>query len=526
MLKWLRFGWVSAVLLATMAGGAAATDLRIGFKAEVTSADPHVLNGQNRNVWLHVYESLTLHDSRLRPTPGLALSWRAVDPTTWEFSLRPNVRFHNGALMDAGDVEYSIRRAMLVKGARTFRTYLKGIVSVTATGPLTVRVQTAAPNPTVPDNLGLIAILPKSLGAANEESFANGHSAIGTGPYTFSSWTPGQRVVLARNPNYWHGQEPWSKVTFEFIPREPARASALLSGSVDLIDGATANLAYSLKRSGKVELSSVTSYMLNYIGFDQFRDASPFIFGNDGALLRKNPLRDLRVRQALMMAVDREAIVRYLMKSDATASEQIVPAGFVGYDPALHQPRHDTAAAIALLARAGYPQGFRITLHCPNNRYVNDARMCEAVAQQMARIGVKVELAAMPFSVFQTRVVGTGGASDFSMFLIGYGSVTGDAMTGLVSVIRSRDSKAGLGANNYGGYGNPRIDALIDEATRTFDPPRREALLTESAGLAMRDGAIIPLVHLNATWALRKGLTIQPRADGFTMATGVRAVSP
>lgn len=522
MSKWFRCCLMFGLLAAAV--GAAAQDLRIGFKAEVTSADPHVLNGQNRNVWLHVYEALAMHDSQLRPTPGLALSWRTIDPTTWEFVLRPNVHFHNGELMTAADVEYSIRRAMAVKGARTFRTYLKGITSVTATGPMTVQVKTSAPNPTVPDNLGLIAILPKSLGAASEETFANGRSAIGTGPYRFGSWTHGQRVVLVRNDGYWGEKEPWAKVSFEFIPREPARASALLSGSVDLIDGATANLAYSLVRSQKVELSSVTSYMLNYLGLDQFRTVSPYIRDNQGRPMPANPLRDLRVRRAMMLAVNREAIVQYLMKSDATASRQIVPAGFVGYDAGLQLPRHDEAAARALLAQAGYADGFRITLHCPNNRYINDARMCEALAQQMARIGIKVELAAMPFAVFQTRLVGTAGASDFSMFLIGYGSVTGDAMTGLVSVIRSRDTKAGLGANNYGGYSNRRVDQLIDEAAHTFDLPQREARLAQAARLAIQDGAIIPLVHLNATWALRKGLTIQPRADGFTMATAVRAV--
>ncbi|SDH28991.1 MULTISPECIES: ABC transporter substrate-binding protein [unclassified Duganella] len=522
MLRWRR--WFSAVVLSASAvlATAAAADLRIGFKAEVTSADPHVLNGQNRNVWLHVYESLAHHDSQLRPTPGLALSWRVIDPTTWEFQLRPGVRFHNGETMTAADVEYSLRRAMAVKGARTFRTYLKGIVAVEATGPLTVQVRTSGPSPAVPDNLGLIAILPKSLGAVDEASFADGRSAIGTGPYKFGSWTHGQRVVLLRNADYWGDKEPWNKVTFEFIPREPARASALLSGSVDLIDGATANLAYSLKRSQKVVLQSVTSYMLNYIGLDQFRAASPYLRANDGTPLPHNPLRDLRVRQALMLAISREDIVRYLMKSDATAAAQIVPAGFVGYDADLKAPQQNIAAARDLLTQAGYPQGFRITLHCPNNRYVNDARMCEALAQQLAHIRIQVELSAMPFSVYQTRVVGTGGASDFSMFLIGYGSVTGDAMTGLVSVIRSRDNKAGVGANNYGGYSNLQVDALVDQATHTFDLEQRQALLRQAASLAMQDGAIIPLVHLNATWALRKGLTIQPRADGFTMATDVR----
>jgi peptide/nickel transport system substrate-binding protein len=516
----------SALIGATMmcAASAIAADLNIGFKAEVTSADPHVLNGQNRNVWAHVYETLVDQDERLRPVPRLALSWRAVGNSGWEFKLRPNVSFHNGAPMTADDVKYSVERAMHLTGPRTFRTYLKDVESITVTSPLTVQIKTKGPSPTLPDFLGLIAVLPKSLGdGATEESFATGKSAIGTGPYKFGNWANGQRVVVARNPDYWGAKEPWDKVVFQFIPREPARASALLSGSVDLIDGATANMADTFASSNKVDTVSVTSYMLNYLSLDQFRDNSPFIKANDGAPMTKNPLRDLRVRQALMTAINRQGIIKFLMKGDATASEQIVPEGFFGYDPSMKLPAHDLVKAKALLTEAGYPDGFKMTIHCPNNRYINDAKMCEAAAQVFAQIGVKTEVSTMPFSVFLGRASGgTAGQSEFSAFLIGGGSVTGDSIQILTSTLHTQDKDSGYGANNYARYSNKQVDALIEKASQTMDEKAREALQKQAMKLALNDAAIIPLVHLNAAWAMRKGLTLKPRADGFTMATEVR----
>jgi len=515
-------GCLVASMVMSLSPAVHAADLKIGFKAEVTSADPHVLNGANRNVWAHVYNSLVEQDHQLRPKPGLALSWRMINPTTWEFKLRPNVKFHNGAVMTADDVKYSIDRAMHLSGPRTFRSYLKDVGSISVSGPLTILVKSKRVSPTLPENLGLIAILPKSLGdTVNEESFASGKSSIGTGPYKFGSWAHGQRLVLNRNPDYWGDKEPWDTVTLQFIPREPARAAALLSGSVDIINDITSNMEGSFRN---YQITSVTSYMLNYLALDQFRDNSPFVKGPDGAPLAKNPLKDLKVRQALMTAINRDGIIKFLMKGDATASEQIVPKGFFGYDPTLKLPAYDLAKAKALLAEAGYPKGFQLTIHCPNNRYINDAKLCEAVAQIFSQVGIKTEVATMPYSVFQTRAFGGGpnGEPEFSVFLVGNGAVTGDSLTGLVSTIHSFNKTSVTGVSNYGRYNNKEIDALIDKAAATTDEKARGTLQQQAAKLALTDGAIIPLLHLNASWAMKKTVSITPRADGFTMAMDIR----
>jgi peptide/nickel transport system substrate-binding protein len=513
-----------AGLIGLLAGlsTAVAAELKIGFKAELTSADPHVLNGANRNVLSHVYESLVGQDDQLRPVASLALSWKLLAPTSWEFTLRPGVRFHNGAALTAADVKYSIERAMALKGPRTFRSYLKDVQQVRSNGPLTVIVDTKRVSPTLPENIGMIAILPQALGSVPESAFAAGRAAIGTGPYTYGHWSHGQQLVLNKNSAYWGQPEPWDKVSIYFVPREPARAAALLSGSVDVVNDVTTHMQHAFQG---YEMVSTTSYMLNYLSVDQFRDSTPFVFDNEGRKLDRNPLKAIKVRQAMNHAIDRGAIIKYLMKQDAVASEQLVPAGFFGHDPAFHLPGYDPARARALLAEAGYPNGFRLTIHCTNNRYLNDAKVCEAVAQMLTRVGIKAAVATMPFAVFQGRAMGGNktGDPEFSVVLFGVSAVTGNSITGLTSNIRGFDKTAGTGSSNLGRYHNASVDALIEQAASTVDAVPREQLQRQATGLALNDGAIIPLHHLKATWAMRPGLSVRPRSDGFTLAMNIRA---
>ena len=518
--RFFRLGLLlGCVVVSTMNVGLA-DELKIGLKAELTSADPHVLNGPNRNVLNHVYETLVASDGNLRPRPGLALSWRLVNPTTWEFRLRPGVKFHNGAALSAEDVKYSLERAMKLTGARTYRSYLRDVDSISVAAPGLVHVKLKAISPTLPENLGLVAIIPHSLGDnVSEESFADGKSAIGTGPYKYVQWKRGESVLLVRNPDYWGQKEPWDKVWLQFIPREPARAAALISGGVDIISDVPANQEASLKNFATV---SVTSYMLNYLMLDQFRDDSPYIKDANGQPLSRNPFKDLKVRQALAHAINREGLIKFLMKADATATEQLVPKGFFGHEPSFKGLPYDVNAARSLLAQAGYPNGFRLTMHCSNNRYINDAKLCEAIAQALNQIGIKTDVSALPFSVFLTRLAGGGanGEPEFSMALLGTGAVTGDSLTLLTAMIHTQGK--GSGANNYGRYANQAVDALIDKAGATNDEQARLELQKQAARLALQDQAVVPLQHINVAWAMKKQLSIVPSADGFTMATQIR----
>ena len=511
-----------AACLAFSAMPASAADLRIGFHAEVTSADPHVHVVQNRNVWMHVYEPLVRQDPMLRATPGLARGWRAMDPTTWVFTLRPNVFFHDGSPMTAEDVKFSIDRARNMPGARTLRAYLKDIEAVTVVDPMTIQVKTVGPSPALPDNLSLVVVLPRSIGKADEDAFSHGRIAIGTGPYKFGEWVRGQRVVLVRNDKYWGEREPWDKVSFEFIPKEPARATALLTGAVDIINGASASVVEALKRNPSIEQAATVSYMLNYLFLDQ-RPTTPLVTDAAGKPLPNNPLANLKVRQAINLAIDRDVLARKVMKGDSEPAGQAVPEGFFGYDATLKPAKGDAAKARALLAEAGFPQGFQMTLYCTNDRYLNDAKVCEALGQMLTQAGIKTAVQTQPYAVVLGKAQGTKpDVSDLSIGMMGIGAVSGDSLQPMIATLQSRDAKAGTGQNNYGRYSNAKLDALIAQANKTISPVEREALQKQAAQLAAEDLGIIPLHHQKASWAFRKGLGIIPRADNFTFAMNVR----
>jgi peptide/nickel transport system substrate-binding protein len=512
----VTLGWV-------VASAVQAADLKIGYAAEVSSADPHIHQLQNRNVWMHVYEPLVKQDANLRATPGLARGWRSTDPQTWVFTLRPNVVFHDGSTFDAEDVKASIERARTLSGPRTLKSYLKDIQSINVVDAMTVQIKTSIPAPATPDSLSLVPILPKEIAtAASEESFAQGKSAIGTGPYKFSEWLRGQRVVLVKNDKYWGGVEPWNKVTFEFLLKEPARASALLSGSVDVISGATAGIVEALGRSDKLDHVSTTSYMLNYIYFDM-RPVAQFATDASGKPLSPNPFHNAKVRQAINLAINRDVLAKRVMKGDAVPTGQVVPEGYFGYDPALKPAVSDPARAKTLLAEAGYPQGFNLTIHCTNDRYLNDAKVCEAIGQMLTQVGIKTSVQTVPFAVLQPRLhAAPKPDQEVSMAMWGIGSVFGDSLQPLIAVNMTRDEKRGTGASNYGRYSNPQVDGFLAKANETMSSSEREELQRKAARTIVEESGYLPIQHIKASYAFRKGLTVVPRGDGFIFATNVR----
>lgn len=518
---------IAALALAFGSCGAAslAADLKIGFNAEVTSADPHVHQLQNRNVWMHVYEPLVKQDPQMRSVPGLARGWRSTDPTTWVFTLRPNVNFHDGSSFDAEDAKASIDRARNLQGLRTLKGYLRDIASVTVLDAMTLQVKTFAPTPAMPDNLSLVPIIPKELANASEESFGQGKSAIGTGPYKFGEYVRGQKVVLVRNDQYWNGKEPWERVHFEFLLKEPARASALLSGTVDVINGTTASIVEAIARSDKLAHVGTVSYMLNFLWFDH-KPTTPFVTDASGKPFAANPLRNVKVRQAMSLAINRELIARRVMKGDAVPAGQLIPAGFFGYDAAIAAPAGDIAKAKALLAEAGLPQGFNLTLHCPNDRYLNDAKVCEAIGQMFAQVGIKTDVQTMPFAVLQPWAISTPkGKPDLSVAMHGFGALFGDSAQPLMALARSREAKTGAGANNYGYFSSAAMDEVIDKANHTISPSEREELLRKGARMVADEVPVIPIHHLKASYAFKKGLVVNTRSDGFIFAMDVREAS-
>jgi peptide/nickel transport system substrate-binding protein len=493
-----------------------AAELRIGLAADVTSMDPHFLNLQpNVNIGWHVFDALTHVDENARLIPGLALSWRAVDSTTWEFKLRRGVRFHNGDELTAEDVAFSIERTLEVPNGQ-FRTFTRRIVAKEIPDPYTLRLKTAEPYAMVPYDLDSVFVVSRRAAAgARPEDFDSGKAMVGTGPFRFVRFARGDRVELARNGSYWGGASPWDKVTFRIVPTDPARLAGLLSGDLDLIEQVpTADLPR-VRRDARLAIAQKVSWRTIFFHLDQ-RARVAGLADKSGKPLHANPFRDLRVRRALSMAIDRQAIAERLMDGAALPASNLVSPPVFGYAPDLKPDPYDPEAAKRLLAEAGYPDGFAMTLSATNNRYVNDEQIAQAVAQMLARAGVRARVATFPVNVYLPK----GAKGELAFAMLGWGSFSGDLA--LRSLVASADPKKGFGTFNWSGYSNPNIDALLERAFATIDEKGREALAREAMRAAMRDVAVIPLHHQVTTWAMKKPLAYDPRTDEFTYAHHVR----
>ncbi|MFC7689410.1 ABC transporter substrate-binding protein [Paeniroseomonas aquatica] len=496
--------------------------LTIGVAAPATSVDPHFFNAApNAQLAAHVFSRLVERDALVRLQPGLAERWRAVAPTVWEFRLRPGVLWHDGHAFTADDVAFSLARAPNVPNSPSgYGSFLRMVTQVEVVDPLTLRLHTRQPHALLPTELGYIAIIARhaAQGATTEE-FNSGRAAIGTGPYRFVSHTANDRTELARNDGYFGPREPWARVSLRFLGNDAARTAALLAGDADLIDQVpTADLAR-LKQDARVGVFEIQGLRLIFLQPDFSHEGPlPFVTDHAGQPLPANPFRDLRVRRALSLGIDRAALAGRVMEGAAQPAGQWLPPGVYSHDPGTPVPPFDPAAARRLLADAGFPEGFRLTLHSPNDRYPNDARIAQAVAQMWSRIGIRTEVAALPWASFSARAA----RQEFAMRLAGWGSSTGEASYLLANVLGSYDPAARRGAANAGRYSNPALDALTDRATATLDPLEREAVLRQAVHLASEEVALIPLLHLVNAWAARAGLRYDARMDERSLAMGLR----
>lgn len=520
MTRWLCAFTAAVLALASPAG---AQELRVALAAEPTSIDPlyHTLNPNNQ-VARHIFDRLVHQDARQRLVPGLALSWKPIDDATWEFKLRPGVTFHDGAPLTADDIIFSIDRADKVPNSpASFAIYTKAVKGIKVVDPLTLQIKTGTPYPLLPSDLSTIAIQEKrGVEGKGTEDFNKGSAAIGTGPYKFVEWVPGNRLVLARNDSYWGPKPDWGKVIMRPITNNAARVAALLAGDVDFIENVpTADLAR-LKTNPAVRVVQTVSNRVIYLHLDSNRDRSPFVLDNDGNPLVKNPLKDHRVRLAISKAINRQAIVERVMEGAAIPAGQLLPDGFFGVSPNLKPMAYDPEGAKKLLAEAGYPDGFRLTLHSPNDRYVNDEKVAQAVAQMLARVGIKTEVQAMPQAVYFTRA----SKLEFSFMLLGWGADTGEPSSPLKSLLATNNLAKGMGTANRGRYSNPKLDGLLEEALATVDDEKRAGLLAQATEVGIEDIGIIPLHYEVTLWGMRSDLTFEGNTNQYTQAFDVHPV--
>ena len=498
--------------------------LVIATRAEPNSIDPQFsIVGTNQATAMHMFDTLFARDAQLHTVPALALSATRIDALTWELTLRPGVRFQDGTAFDADDVIFSLRRAAHVPFTpASFANRVSRIVSMQAPDPLRVRLHTAQPEPQLMTDVGTVFMVSGKLGATlATRDFNSGKVAIGTGPYRFVNWVPGDRLVLTRNEHYWGRAPAFKDVVIRYISSDATRIAALQSGSVDLVDTVPPSDLDHLRRDPAVKLWQAPTVTLLYLGMDLERDANPSVRARDGSELPRNPFKDLHVRQAVSLAIDRPLLIRTILSGSGAAANQMVPDGSGGFNPMLAPSAFDPARARQLLATAGYPDGFAVTLHAPNNRYLNDAQVAQAVGVMLAHVGLAVRIDAAPKNVFLPRAT----KREYGFYLYGFGSTTGESLLAMRSVLGSYDPTHGSGANNRGRYSNPQFDSLLREAAEMESGPALDRQLQQAAAVGFADLGIVPLYHQVASWAGRTGLAFTPRRDERTLAQNVRPAS-
>jgi peptide/nickel transport system substrate-binding protein len=502
---------LAALAIAFAAAAARGQDLTIAMSTESTSIDPHFSDlGPNQAVRQHIFDSLIHIGPQNEMLPGLAVEWaRKSDPLIWEFKLRRDVRFHDGSPFTVRDVEFSIARAPNVPGApSTVSRRIAEVDSLEIVDDFTFRIRTKTPTPILPNNIAYLAIVSRKIGMdATPQDFNNGKHAYGTGPYKFESYAPGDRIVLGANPDYWGGKPHWQKVTIRPMTNAATRTAALLAGDVDVINDLPPTDVPRLKSDPRFLVTESVSNRIIFWTIDVFRDQALHVAALDGSPI-PNPLRDKRVRQAMAAAIDRQAIVERVMEGLGVPANQIVPPGFTGHTPDLVPPKPDLERARRLMAEAGHDKGFQLTIHSTNNRYINDAKTAQAVAQMLSRIGIKVNVAALPVAVY----FGAARKNEFTVPQVGWGNLTGDAGQVLREAL-----KTGL-INNYGRWSHPEFDRLIDRAEAELDLSKREDFLRQATRVAIEEVAIIPTHWQVNVWASKKSIRHIPRIDEMTFA--------
>jgi peptide/nickel transport system substrate-binding protein len=514
---------------------AVAQSLRIALASEPTAVDPHYHDlTPNNALAAHIFDSLVLQDEKQGLMPGLATGWENDGKNRWTFKLRQGVKFSNGRDFSAQDVIFSFCRTLNneTKVSGSFADITGNFAKVETPDAHTLVIETKEPEPLLPTLLSGLPILTASIvqhgtisyDLANKcgvtgpwpvvNTFNDGTAAIGTGPYKLKSYVRGSAIELERNPNYWGKAEPWESVRFVPVTNAGPRLAGLLAGDYDVIENPAARDLGRIKNDKRFAHVITPSTRVIYFQLDVGRDESPFVKAPDG----KNPLKDPRVRKAMSLAIDREAIVKRIMDGAAEPAYQFLPTGMFGTLPNPPKLAYDPAAAKKLLAEAGYPNGFQLTLSATNDRYINDSQITQAVAQYLTQIGIKAEVDAMTRAIYFPRRA----KKEFSVALGGWGSATGEAASFLRQWPPTPNEAKTIGGSNYGGYKNDAFDKVIREAIATLDDKKRAELLQQAMTLVLGDGAFIPLHFESGIWVHKAELKVTGRADQFTLAMSVK----
>jgi len=515
----IRAAIACAVLFVSTAAGAAT--FRWASQGDVATQDPHAqdegFTKANNNL---VYDRLMGRNKDMSLAPFLATEWKAKGPTTWVFSLRKGVKFHDGTPFTADDVVFSFERAAR---SRQFRAYAGPAGAVRKIDSHTVEFVSPQPNALQVLYIAEVPIMSKAWaeknGSANPQDFAAkevtfaSKNAMGTGPYRLVAYEPGVRTVHEKNPDWWGLKEGRFEGNAERIEYRPianaaTRMAALKSGEIDFVLDPSVQDIPKLKEDRDIKVWEGDENRIISIALDQARDELLF-----SDVKGKNPFKDRRVRQALYQAIDINAIRTQVMRGLATPTAILTPNPKGEGIPAELDKRlpFDPAAAKALLAEAGYPSGFGFTLHCPNDRYVNDEKICVALGAMWARVGLAVKVETMPKAQYFQRTP----KKEFSACLQGWGDNNRDAMFTLRPLYHSLEAATGRGDTNYGNFRNPEVDALIQKAESEMDPAKRQGYINDAVRSLQKEVNAIPLHRQVTPWVSRANVTVTHRPDNW-----------
>lgn len=508
---------IGALAFAFSAAPAAANTFRYAFQGDLNALDPYTLNETfTLGAMGNVMEGLTKRDKDLKIIPGLAERWEIVDPLRWRFYLRKGVKFHNGEAFTADDVVFSVDR-MRSPGSQ-IKSRAPADMKAVKVDDHTVDFVLASPNPILHAEWDTWYMFSKGWAEANGAMQAQSATATslnpfavkanGTGPFMIISHEPGVKTVFKRNPNWWGKVEHnLTEVIFQTIKSDSTRVAALLSGDIDMMDPVPVQDVDRVKSSPNIRALTGPELRTIFLHMDSFRDE--LLYSN---IKGKNPFKDVRVRRAVYQAIDMDAIHSKTMRGMSANSALLISPSLFARASEFKRWPYDIAAAKKLLADAGYPSGFEVEMDCPNDRYVNDEAICQAVVQMQARIGIKVKLNSMPKSKYFEKA-GVARKFDTSFNLLGWTPGSFDSWNVIANIIGCRDADGVGGLFNYGGYCNARIQDLNKTILVETDTAKRNEMIAEAFRINHDEAGVIPLHQQALVWGVSNKVDIVQRAD-------------
>jgi peptide/nickel transport system substrate-binding protein len=495
----LRFGGIAVAglsmpgLLAACKSGSnpaakAGKELRVSQAVDATTLDPQKQGDlPSMNVLMNIFDTLTVRDLSDKLVGGLAERWETKSPTTWRFHLRSGVTFHNGEPCDANAVKYSIER-LIDPATKSPIVELRFVTKVNVVDAQTVDVLTSQPDPILPEKMSLfggVIVPPNYIKTKGDATFAA--KPVGTGPFLFQSWQRDSQIVLTANPKYWGGKPAIDKLTFKVMPDPAASLASLQSGELDIVSGVTPDAAQQLTGTPDIKVVTSPGIRTFFVSLDT---------------LSGGPLAKKEVRQALNHALDVPTLIKSVLNGAATQVPTLIPHQSFGYDASIQPFTYDVAKAKSLLAQAGYASGFSLKFSASSA----DKDMVQAIAGQLQKIGVKVDVSLLDAATFKGRLVSSNKQALGPMYFTGNTGWTLDAESNLQSFVRHdrRQSR----------WNDPAADKLVDTEEGSVKPDERKTAFTKLQQLMVDEAPFLYLYQISNLFAVNDRVQWKTNSNG------------